>query len=139
LQQFKKFDGRELELWIRGISLCTYYSGNMDNAFGTGFLVRKRYKYIVIGLEPINERLCILRVRGRFNNTMMICVHVPTEEKYDESKETFYEKLDQIYHRAPAHDRKIIIGDLNAKIGKEELFRPTTGKWSLHDISNDND
>jgi exonuclease III len=115
-----------------------YYSGNIGSTFGTGCLVRKKYKHIVIGFEPINERLCILRVRGKFNNTTRICAHTPTEEKDNESKETFYEKLDQICHKAPAHDAKIIIGDLNAKIGQEEIFRLTIGKWSLHDISNDN-
>jgi hypothetical protein len=115
-----------------------YYNGNIGNTFGLGFLVRKKYKHTVIGFEPINERLCVLRVRGKFKNTTMICAHAPTEEKYDESKETFCEKLDQIYHRAPAHDTKIIIGDPNAKIGQEEIFRPPIGKWSLHDISNHN-
>jgi hypothetical protein len=60
----------------------------------------------VIGFEPINERLCILRVTGKFNNTTMICAHAPTEEKDDKRKETFYEKLDQIYHRAPAHGKR---------------------------------
>jgi hypothetical protein len=58
-----------------------YYSKNIGNTFGTGFLVRKKYKHTVIGFEPINERLCILRVREKFNNTTMICAHVPTEEK----------------------------------------------------------
>jgi hypothetical protein len=33
-----------------------YYSGNISNTFGTGFLVRKKYKHIVTGFEPINER-----------------------------------------------------------------------------------
>ncbi|KAK4871849.1 hypothetical protein RN001_015973 [Aquatica leii] len=33
---------------------------------------------------------------------------------------------------------KIILGDLNAKIGKEETLRPHIGKHSLHDQSNDN-
>jgi hypothetical protein len=33
---------------------------------------------------------------------------------------------------------KILLGDLNAKVGREFIFKPTTGNESLHEISNDN-
>jgi hypothetical protein len=33
---------------------------------------------------------------------------------------------------------KIITGDLNAKIGKEEIYRPIIRQYSLHALSNDN-
>jgi hypothetical protein len=32
----------------------------------------------------------------------------------------------------------ILIGDFNAKVGRENIFRPTIGNESLHEISNDN-
>jgi hypothetical protein len=38
----------------------------------------------------------------------------------------------------PKKGHKIIIGDLNATIGQEEIFKPIIGKYSLHKISNDN-
>jgi hypothetical protein len=31
-----------------------------------------------------------------------------------------------------------MLGDLNAKAGKEDIFKPTSGNKSLHDITNDN-
>jgi hypothetical protein len=33
---------------------------------------------------------------------------------------------------------KILIGDFNAKVGREDIFKPTIGNKSLHEISNDN-
>jgi hypothetical protein len=33
---------------------------------------------------------------------------------------------------------KILLGDFNAKVDKEEIFKPTIGNESLHEISNDN-
>jgi hypothetical protein len=33
---------------------------------------------------------------------------------------------------------KILLGDFNAKLGREDIFKPTIGNESLHEISNDN-
>jgi hypothetical protein len=33
---------------------------------------------------------------------------------------------------------KILLGYFNAKIGREDNFKPTTGNESLHEISHDN-
>jgi hypothetical protein len=32
---------------------------------------------------------------------------------------------------------KILLGDFNAKVGREDIFRPTIGNESFHEISND--
>jgi hypothetical protein len=34
---------------------------------------------------------------------------------------------------------KILLGDFNAKVGREDIFKPTIGNESLHEISNDNE
>jgi hypothetical protein len=33
---------------------------------------------------------------------------------------------------------KILLGDFNAKVGKEYISKPTTGNENLHEINNDN-
>jgi hypothetical protein len=34
---------------------------------------------------------------------------------------------------------KILLGDFSAKVGREDIFKPTIGNESLHKISNDNE
>jgi hypothetical protein len=33
---------------------------------------------------------------------------------------------------------KILLGNLNAKVGREDIYKPTIGNESLHEISDDN-
>lgn len=81
-----------------------YYSGKSDGPreFGTGFMVFGKSRDAVIGFNPIDERMCTLRIRGKFFNYTLINVHAPTEEKQSEVKDIFYDKLVQIYD-GPAH------------------------------------
>ncbi|CAG4965960.1 unnamed protein product [Colias eurytheme] len=117
----------------------TYYSCHKKNhIFGTGFVVSKRLKHLVIDFQPINERVCKIRLRGRFQNYTIINVHAPTEDTDIEDKERWYFDLENICINSPKGDVKIIIGDLNAKVGREKLYRPTIGAHSLHETSNDN-
>jgi hypothetical protein len=92
----------------------------------------------VTGFLPVNERISCLYVRGKFFNCSIINVHAPTEEKPEDEKETFYEGLEKTYDKCPRGDIKIGFGDMNAQIGKEDIYLPTIGKSSLHSQSNDN-
>jgi hypothetical protein len=38
----------------------------------------------------------------------------------------------------PKYHRKILLGDFNAKVGRQDIIKPTIGNESLHEISNDN-
>jgi hypothetical protein len=33
---------------------------------------------------------------------------------------------------------KILLGDFNVKVGRKDIFKPTTENENLHEISNDN-
>ena len=65
-------------------------------------------------------------------------MHAPSEEKSEESKDSFYEELEQIFDHFPKNDVKILLGDFNAKVGRENIFKPTIGQESLHQDSIDN-
>jgi hypothetical protein len=63
-----------------------------------------------------------LRIKGKFFNTMLICVHAPMEDKDETEKNSFYDNLDRIYQKVAKRDIKIIMGDMNAKVGKSPRF-----------------
>ena len=66
-------------------------------------------------------------------------MHAPSEEKSDESKDRYYEELEQVFDHFPKYHMQILLGDFNAKVGRENIFKPTIGNESLHEDSNDND
>ena len=53
-------------------------------------------------------------------------------------KDRVYEELDYIFKHLPKHHMKILLGDFNAKVGRENIFKLATGNESLHQDSNDN-
>lgn len=116
-----------------------YYSGSKDrHEFGCAFLLKSKYRNGVMEFQPVNNRICKIRLRGRLFNISIINVHAPSEDKDEETKEEFYTKLERVYDSCPLHDIKIVAGDFNAKVGKEEVYMPTIGKHSLHSVTNDN-
>jgi hypothetical protein len=65
-------------------------------------------------------------------------VHAPCEDTSDDIKDSFYEELGCVSDQFPRYDMKILLGDFNAKVGREDIFKPTIGNESSHEISNDN-
>jgi hypothetical protein len=61
-----------------------------------------------------------------------------TEDKTDEVNDSFYEELEHMFDKFPKYHTKILFGDLNAKVGREDIFKLTIGNESLREISNDN-
>ena len=71
-------------------------------------------------------------------NSTLINVHAPKNDKSEEVKNEFYDNLEQVVDKLNNYEIKILLGDCNAKIGKEPIFNPTVGLESLHEKSNDN-
>ena len=69
---------------------------------------------------------------------IVVNVHAPSEDRSDDSKDSFYEELEQVFDHFPRYHIKILFGDFNVKVGRENIFKPTIGNKSLHQDSNDN-
>ena len=77
--------------------------------------------------EFVSDRLSYRVLRGRWINIIVVNVHAPSEEKSDESKDSFYEELEQVFDHFPKYHMKMLLRDFNAKVGRENIFKPTIG------------
>jgi exonuclease III len=58
--------------------------------------------------------------------------------KSTDVKDSFYEELGRVFDQFPRYDMNILLGDFNAKVGREDIFKPTIGNESSHKIRKDN-
>jgi len=48
-------------------------------------------------VEFVSDRLSYIVLRGRRCGIIVLNVHAPTEEKSDDSKDSFYQELEQVF------------------------------------------
>jgi len=75
----------------------------------------------------MNERICCLRLKAKWFSCTLMNVHAPTNEKMEEIKEEFYNLLEQNINEIARSDIKIILGDFDANVGKESIYKPAIG------------
>jgi exonuclease III len=90
------------------------------------------------GFEAINKRICKIRIKGKYNNVSLVNMYFPTKDKADPEKEIFYEELQLVIDQIPKSDTILVLGDANAKLGKEDIYKEVSGKHTLHELSNRN-
>ena len=117
-----------------------YYRGNEDRQGhqGVGFIVAKNYCRSVIDFVPISPRMCKIRIKGQLNNITFINVYAPTENADESEAIRFYEQLQEKCEETSAHDALIVLGDLNAQLGKEEIHQEVGGINTIHEVANGN-
>jgi endonuclease/exonuclease/phosphatase family metal-dependent hydrolase len=116
------------------------YSGseNRTGQLGTGFMITKLMRASLLEFEAVNDRICRIRLKGRYRNIMIISTHAPIEEKEEYEKGEFYDRLEEICNKVQKYDILIIMGDFNAKIGKEQYLMKVAGKYTIHNKTSEN-
>jgi len=90
-------------------------------------------------VEFVSDSMSYIVLRGRCYNTIVLNVYAPSEEKSDYSEDSFCEDIEQVFDHFPKYHTIILLGDCNAKVGRENIFKQTLRNESLHQDSNDND
>jgi hypothetical protein len=75
-------------------------------------------------------------LRGRWCD--ILNVYAPTEDSINDMKHSFYDELEFTFDKFLKYHTKFFLGDFNAKLDKEDVFKSTIRNENLHEISNDN-
>jgi hypothetical protein len=105
---------------------------------GTGFFVHKRITSAVKKVGFVNDGMLYIILRGHWYDIIVLIVHALTEDKIDNVKDSFYEDVEHVFDKFPKCHMKILLGDLRAKVGREDIFKPPVGCESLHEVINYN-
>ena len=68
----------------------------------------------------VNERLMKIRLRVNQEWVTFIQAYAPTEDSEEGVKDSFYYSLEELVTKVPKGDQLVLMGDLNARVGRDE-------------------
>jgi exonuclease III len=94
--------------------------------------VHKRITSAFKRVEFVSDRMSYVSLSDDWCSIIVLNVHASTEDETEEARDSFYDKFEHVFDKFPKYDIKILLGDLNAKVCREDTFKPTIGNQSLH-------
>ena len=83
--------------------------------------------------HPVSDRIMTMTIPlTKDRNATIVSVYAPTMTNPEENKETFYSQLKGTLRNNPSIDKLLLIGDFNARIGRENDKWPSAlGKYGI--------
>jgi len=97
-----------------------YFSGDETtrNRNGVAIILNKQTNVAVRGFIPISSRVALIKIKAKPFDLNVIQAYAPTSESNDTEIEEFYEQLKAALKHTKKEEVNIILGDMNAKVGK---------------------
>ena len=102
------------------------HSGNEEgqlHTHGVALLMTLEATQALVSWNPVSPRLLTARFNSKGRKVTIIQCYAPTNAADEQDKTEFYEQLQSVLDKAPKRDIKIVMGDMNAKVGSDNTGR----------------
>ena len=98
------------------------YSGKVtgNRTQGVAVMMNDRSKRSLVSYQCVSERLMSVSFSLAKSKLHVVSAYAPTEDKREETKESFYQALQKLLDTFPKRDRVMIAGDFNAQLGGQD-------------------
>lgn len=119
LQEVRYRGSGELQLGEEGAGWHFLWSGAPDDRRrGVGALLSPSASRALQASTPISDRLMRLDFAGTVGVTVLVA-YAPIESTPPADKDAFWEQLSRALHAIPEHRMRMVLGDLNARVGTD--------------------
>ena len=105
------------DMLVDGSRILWSGRGDSQRTEGVGLVLIGAYTRSLLRWDPINERLLYARLRHMHGFCSGIVCYAPTEEASAETKDTFYQQLDDLLLGISSRDLLVCLGDFKAVSG----------------------
>ena len=114
------------------------WKSNRKSSTGNRIFVHHRIVSAVKRVEFVSDRMSYTVLKGRWCNTVIFSMHAANEKESNDSKDSFYEELEQVFDEMPNVPYEHFYGILMQKWEMRIFSNRQIGNASLHHDSNDN-
>ena len=104
---------------------------------GVAIIVAERWADCVRSWRCVSERCVTVRLNVAGVWLTLVQVYAPTDDTDSVAKDEFYAEVQEVMNRVPRGDRIIVMGDFNARVGKNvKVWKGVIGEHG-EDVEND--
>ena len=97
-----------------------------------GFLLSKKVVKSMMRFHALSDRILIVKIASKPFHLVIVQVYASTSTSPEDEIEKFHDDLHAAYTMCGSQEIKIVMGDLNAKVGTEQdPLREVVGRYEL--------
>lgn len=97
------------------------HSGGEYRTNGVALVLRAPFDKALLSWQPISDRILLARIVHRHGHLTILVTYAPTNVANDDTKDRFYDQLAAVVQTVPPHDQLVILGDMNAESGTDDV------------------